>query len=644
MKMNKLGLSLAAALGTGALLAAAPVTVTLGTPAQGHDVPSSLWGIFYEDINWAADGGLSVETLANPGFDWGVASSHGSNGGQASRWKCNEDGWEYDFRNEGMARISIQMGAPVHPNTARHLRVETFGTGLAGVRNRGFDGIFLKAGEPYRLYYDWREIKRVGLDYELGAWTRVTKDFTFTGENQVFDQGSHRLVIEKAGDRWTLSILVAGRRAVEFDNVSLKPTGPNLVRAGLRKDLVDMLAGLKPAFMRFPGGCILEEGDFQQWYDWRRTVGPRERRECNWNRWGYWQTYDVGYYEFFRLCEEIGAEPLPICLAGLTCQYQRPTSFCSVKDIDYFTQAIFDLVEFANGGVDTKWGKVRAEMGHPQPFNLKKIGIGNENWGPEFWDRCEPIVKAFRAKYPEITVVGSVGPAPDGKNFDYAWKRATRESADLVDEHYYRSPDWFLNSAHRYDKYNRTTKPLVYAGEYACHFNVRPGVRPNVLWTAVCEAAAMTGFERNSDVVRMTSYAPLFARLGHTQWSPNLIWYDGVKTWATPNYYVQQMFSTNRPDRELPVTLSDENRFYACAGTTAGGETIVKLVNALEEPREVTLNLKGSASVITLAGKKLDDNTVERPLVVKPVTNRCELNGTYTVPACSVVVLRVAQK
>jgi len=640
MKLKQL-MTGASVLAAGTLLAAAPVTVTLGEAAKGHDVPKSLWGIFYEDINWAADGGLSVETLANPGFDWGVASIHDSNGGKASQWKCNEDGWEYDFRDEGMGRVSIQMGAPVHPNTARHLRIEAFGTGLAGVRNRGLDGIFLKAGEPYRLYYDWREVKYSGIDYELGAWKRETKDFTFDGKNLVFDQGSHRIVIEKAGERWTLSILVAGRRAVEFDNVSLKPTGPNLVRAGLRKDLVDMLANLKPAFMRFPGGCILEEGDFQQWYDWRRTVGPRERRECNWNRWGYWQTYDVGYYEFFRLCEEIGAEPLPICLAGLTCQFQKPTSYCSVKDVDYFAQTILDLVEFANGDMSTKWGKVRAEMGHPKPFNLKMIGIGNENWGPEFWERCEPIVKIFRAKHPEITVVGSVGPFPDGKEFKYAWDRASRECADLVDEHYYRSPEWFLNSAHRYDKYDRKVKPAVYAGEYACHFHLSRGFKPNVLWSAICEAAAMTGFERNSDVVRMASYAPLFARKDHTQWTPNLIWYNGEQTWATPNYWVQQLFSTNRPGRELPIALSDENRFYACAGTTKDGETIVKLVNALEEPREVKLNLKGKAKVIAISGKKLDDNKQECPNVSHPVTSEVQLDGAYTVPACSLTVLRV---
>ena len=515
---------------------------------------------------------------------------------------------------------------------------------LVGVRNRGLDGIFLKSGEPYRLQYDWREVRRVGLDYKLGAWTRETEDFTFKGESLTFDRGPYRVVVEKDGERWTLSVLVSGRRAVEFDNVSLKPTGPNLVRAGLRKDLVDMLAGLKPAFMRFPGGCILEEGDFQQWYDWRRTVGPRERRECNWNRWGYWQTYDVGYYEFFRLCEEIGAEPLPICLAGLTCQFQKPTAYCSVKDVDYFTQTILDLVEFANGDVSTPWGRVRAEMGHPKPFNLKMVGIGNENWGQEFWERCEPIVKAFRARHPEITVIGSVGPFPSGKEFDYAWKRASRESADLVDEHYYRSPEWFLSAAHRYDSYDRTVKPAVYAGEYACHVAVKSGAKSNVLWSAICEAAALTGFERNSDVVRMASYAPLFARHSHAQWTPDMIWFDGERAWATPNYHVQKMFSTNRPDLELPVSLSDEKRFYACAGVTIGGETIVKLVNALDVPREVTINLKGRAHVTTLSGGKFDENSRENPGAVQPVSTDVELDGRYVMPACCFTVMRVMRE
>lgn len=621
-----------------------PVTVEIGPAERGHAVPKSLWGIFFEDINWAADGGLNPELLANGGFDWGQAD-HQNNPKMDGPWNRVEDGWEPDFREGGMARLSFQYGAPVHPNTAKHLRIEAFGTGRAGVRNRGLDGIWLKAGEPYRLSYDWREIKRDGIDYALGAWKRELVEFTAdaaSAPRQLVDAAGYDILLEPDRDRAMLSLLAKGRRAVEFDNVSLQPTGPNLVRAGLRKDLVDRLADLKPAFVRFPGGCIVEEGDFQHWYDWRRTVGPKERRECIQNRWArpgkpYWETFGVGYYEYFRLCEEIGAEPLPICLAGLTCQYQKPPQLCSVKDIDWFAGVILELIEFANGDVTTPWGKVRAEMGHPKPFGLKMVGIGNENWMGEFFDRVEPIAKIVRAKHPEIRIVGSSGPGPEGREFNYAWNRVTKESADLVDEHFYRDPDWFLRNAHRYDDYDRA-RPHVYAGEYACHHHVGRE-KPNTLWSAVCEAAVMTGYERNSDVVEMTSYAPLFARLGHEQWTPNLIWFDGTESWVTPNYHVQKLFSTNRPDTELPVRVTGGERFYACAGLK-DGRTVVKLVNAGERPRSVSLGLAGPATLTTLAGEPNAVNG-KGAETMGPVTKSVALAAgePLVVPPCSVSVL-----
>ena len=615
--------------------AAAKVSIEIGSPESGKPVSPSMWGIFFEDINWAADGGLNPELLANGGFDW-LQADH-------EKWNRVEDGWTPDFRDGGMARISIQMGAPVHPNTARHLRLEPFGSGLAGVRNTGLDGFRLVKGEPYKLEFDVRELtEKDGIDWKFPAWTRRTERFTFDGADIAF--AGEGYTVEVTGS--SLSLLVRGRRVFEFDNVSLLPTGPNLVRAGLRKDLVDRLADLHPAFMRFPGGCIVEEGDFQHWYDWRRTVGPKERRECVLNRWSapgkpYWETFGVGFYEYFRLCEEIGAEPLPICLAGLTCQYQPPALLSDPRDADYFADVIIELVEFANGDASTKWGSVRAAMGHPAPFNLKMVGVGNENWNAEFFDRCEPIVEIVRKRHPEIKIIGSAGPFPEGKEFDYAWKRITRKSADLVDEHFYRPPEWFLAGAHRYDGYDRVSKPPVYAGEYACHHKVG-GKRVNTHWSAVCEAAAMAGFERNCDVVQMASYAPLFGRLGHDQWSPDLIWFDGERTFVTPNYYVQQLFAANRPDFEVPVKLSADAEglgVYACAGTK-GGTVIVKVVNASGEPRDVALNLKGDAEVTTLAGEKGDVNTIDREKV-RPATGRRFIDGSVTVPACSLTVLRV---
>lgn len=612
---------------------AAQVEITLGDAQDGHDVPASLWGIFFEDINWGADGGLNPEMLANGGFDW-LQADH-------EKWDAVNDGWVGDFRDGGMARLSIQMNAPVHPNTARHLRIESFGKGLAGVKNHGLDGMWLDNGEPYALTFNWRILDVSAIDYEASDWRSENLSFVYSGTDLSFEFPFGFVKIERDGDKATFSILVTGRRAVEFDNVSLMPTGPNKVRAGMRKDLVDHLAALKPAFVRFPGGCIVEEGDFQHWYDWRRTVGPKVRRECILNRWTrpghpYWETFAIGYYEYFILCEELGAEPLPICLAGLTCQYQKPEQRCAVEDADYFANVVLELIEFANGPVDSKWGAVRAQMGHPKPFNLKMVGIGNENWDAEFFDRAEPICKIIREKYPEIKIVGSSGPAPDDNRFRYAWNRVTKESADLVDEHYYRDPNWFLKSVNRYDNYDRENKPKVYAGEYACHHKIGKE-KPNTLWSAICEAAAMTGFERNSDVVVMASYAPLFARLSHNQWAPNLIWFDGQKSFATPNYYVQQLFSLYRPDRTVPVTVTGGEHIYACAGVK-DGKIVIKLVNANENETSVKLNFKGDARVTVLSGEQNAVNSIDMERV-KPVTTEVSLDGSISLAPLSLTVV-----
>ena len=636
----------ASALACGAF-AAEEARISIDAGAKGPEFPKSMYGIFFEDINWAADGGLSPELLANGGFDW-LQADH-------EKWNVVEDGWEPDFRGGGMARLSFQYGAPVHPNTAKHLRVESFGAGFAGVRNRGLDGMRLVKGEPYRLQYDVRELSKKGIDYDLGPWARKVEEFKFEGSDLTFAGDGYRVEVKEG----SLSLLVRGRRAFEFDNVSLAPTGPNLVRAGLRRDLVDRLDGLKPSFVRFPGGCIVEEGDFQHWYDWRRTVGPKERRECVLNRWAgpgkpYWETFAVGFHEYFVLCEELGAEPLPICLSGLTCQFQKPALLCDLKDVDYFANVILELVEYANGDVSTKWGRVRAEMGHPKPFGLKMVGVGNENWNAEFLDRCEPIARIVREKHPEIKIVGSSGPGPDDGHYKYAWSRLSKEYADIVDEHYYRDPAWFINSFRRYDGYDRSKLP-VYAGEYACHHHVDKA-KPNTQWSAVCEAVAMCGFERNADVVRMASYAPLFARVGHYQWSPNLIWFDGEKSWATPNYHVQRMFSLNRPDYTVGSSVEGEEKehlFTSCGADREAGEIVLKLVNVEDSARKVVVELgvdapKGEVKVTSLSAGRVAVNKPESPDAVAPVESSLAFEGgdrlSLDLGANSVTVVRIPAK
>lgn len=545
-------------------LAAAAAAVSMGdvvrvTPhldAKGHAVPKTLYGIFFEDINYAADGGIYPELLANRGFDWQTQDL---------------EGWERDARGGGMARLTRQNGSPVHEATATHLRIEVFGAGEGtGVRNRGYHGIYVEAGKKYDLSFYARALdgyagdvravledrdgkivceyrvrngelnvgpKRKGALFELPAWKRYTATFA---PARTVNGATFSILLDKAG-------------VLELEQVSLFPQDTfNGHKNGLRKDLVQLLKEMKPGIVRFPGGCLTEGRDWPLWYDWKLSVGDGslESRSCIWNTWGYWQTMGLGYYEYFRLCEDLGAEPLPVMAGGLTCQFARPWDLAPMDSMDYFIQNFCDLIEFANGDPEkTVWGALRAKMGHPKPFNLKYLGIGNENWGKEFLDRYEVIAKEVRKRHPEIRLVSSAGAAPNGGDFELAWNRLTTEVADVVDEHYYVSPEWLLGANGRYDKYDRSgKKPKVYAGEYACHTQDRV----NSLYAALCEAAMMTGFERNSDVVEMTSYAPLFCKVGGTQWKTDLIWFDNARSFGTPSYYVQKMYATNLPTKQIP--------------------------------------------------------------------------------------------
>ena len=535
---------------------ASAVEVKLNFEKKGHEIPKTLYGIFYEDINYAADGGLYPELVANRGFDW--------------RTKDLE-GWSKDFRGGAMARISRQQGSPVHPNTATYLRIETFGAGDGcGVKNGGYSGIAVKQGEKYDLSFYARALEaykgsiRIVLEAEgkeLASYTVANQELSIGPVNQsgidlvlpAWKKYATVLTPNATVANATLSILMDKPGTVDMELVSLFPQDTFAGRKnGLRKDLVQLLKEMKPGVMRFPGGCVIEGGDFGTWYDWKRTVGPIERREINWNRWGYWQTHGLGYFEYFQLAEDIGCEPMPILAAGMTCQFAN-AELAPMDSMGYFIQNALDLIEFANGDVNTKWGKVRADMGHPKPFNLKYLGVGNENWDQIFLDRYLVIDRGIRAKHPEIKIISSAGAGPSGPRYDLAWKFLTEHKADLIDEHYYVKADWLLNGTTRYDTFDRKG-PKVYAGEYACHL---PN-RANSLYSALCEGAMMTGFERNSDVVAMTSYAPLFGKVNHDQWKPDLIWYDNVRAFGTPNYYVQKLFATHLPTTLIPSSCNAE--------------------------------------------------------------------------------------
>jgi alpha-N-arabinofuranosidase len=325
---------------------------------------------------------------------------------------------------------------------------------------------------------------------------------------------------------------------------------------GLRADLVQMLADLKPGFLRFPGGCIVEGHELATRYQWKKTVGPVENRHQIVNRWNtefsnrsapdYYQSFGLGFYEYFLLCEDIGAEPLPILNCGMACQYNTG-ELVPPDELEPYIDDMLDLIGFANGPVTSEWGKIRAEMGHPGPFNLKFLGVGNEQWGPQYADRFRIFSERIRQVYPEIQLIGGAGPSPDGEEFDRLWKDMRTLKADLVDEHYYRPPQWFLDNARRYDNYDRNG-PKVFAGEYAAHssFQTDQTESRNNWEAALAEAAFLTGIERNCDVVSLASYAPLFGHTAGWQWRPDLIWFDNHRCMATPNYYVQQLFSLNK--------------------------------------------------------------------------------------------------
>ena len=432
----------------------------------------------------------------------------------------------------------------------------------------------------------------------------------------------------------------------------------------MRRDLAQALEDLHPGIFRFPGGCIVEGSSLDERYQWKNSVGPVENRPLNHNRWeytfdfryfpDYYQSYGLGFFEFFQLSEDIGAEPLPVISCGLSCQFQNPDPtkpgvHVALDDLGPYIQDALDLVEFANGDVTTKWGKVRADMGHPEPFNLKYLGVGNEQWdydeahggyGPVFTERLKKFSDALRKKYPDLKLIGTTGPNSEGWDFDLLQPRMKELKVDLYDEHYYRDEQWFLTHGLRYDSYDRKG-PKVFAGEYACHGK---GKKWNHYEAAILEAAHMTGFERNADIVHMTTPAPLFAHVDGWQWRPDQIWYDQTQMFKTVSYYVQQLYATNKGTNVLSLTTPAGKKGVPVAGQegqnglfasacydNAAKEVIVKVVNTSKQAQPITLNLKDltgatTAKTITLSHKGMDDeNSIQRPEFITPK------KGTITV-------------
>lgn len=640
MKKYK-GLLAVLALAAGSALQAQTNELVIQAGKPGAEIQPTMYGLFFEDINYAADGGLYAELVKNRSFEF----------------PQHFMGWKT------FGKVSLKDDGPFERNP-HYVRLAYAGHPhkQTGLDNEGFFGIGIKKGAEYRFSV-WARVA----EGETPAKIRVElADTKSMGEQQAFatadvtvdsrEWKKYQVILkpEVTNPKAILRIFLASRQTVDLEHISLFPVDTwQGHENGLRKDLAQALADIKPGVFRFPGGCIVEGTDIASRYDWKKSVGMVENRPLNENRWqytfphrffpDYYQSYGLGFYEFFQLSEEIGAEPLPVLSCGLACQFQNPNMDAHVPlcDLDSYIQDALDLIEFANGAVDTPWGKVRADMGHPAPFNLKFIGIGNEQWGKEYPEHLEPFVKAIRKKYPDIKIVGSSGPNPEGEQFDYLWPEMKRLKADLVDEHFYRPEAWFLSQGARYDNYDRKG-PKVFAGEYACHGK---GKKWNHFHASLLEAAFMTGLERNADVVHMATYAPLFAHVEGWQWRPDMIWFDNLNSVRTVSYYVQQLFATHKGTNVLSLTMNKkpvtgaegQNGLFASAVCDKNkNEIIVKVANTSDKKQPLSLIFNGlkkkevlsGARCIKLSSADMDkDNTIENPLAIIPQETSLDVDG-----------------
>jgi len=630
--------------------AASASTLTADAGVTTVEMSDTLYGLFFEDINYAADGGLYAELLRNRSFE-------------------NEDilnpqrhqhlnGWIFNLSYNAKGKAAVMTEDPLNENNDTYVRV-TCESGEYRFANEGYQATILKGGIPvdegrtYRCSVwmrnagDFDGKVEIALTQRVGKSLAVPKRFELTNEWKKYELEFTSSYTDNA----VLSFILHGTGSIDIDMASLIPAdafGANWPNGGLRADLVQTLMDLNPSFLRFPGGCIVEGSYYRSnVYDWKDTVGPIEERRENFNTWGYMQSYGLGYFEYFMLAEALGAEPLPVVHSGVLCQAREVREpHLSYDEVREYAQDILDLIEFANGAVDTTWGGLRAEMGHPEPFNLKYLGIGNENWDAVYWNRFDILYRIVREAHPEITIVSSAGPVAEGGLPQNAWRTIRSKYPDtIVDEHYYMSGDWFLNNTHRYDRYPRTTK--VFLGEYAGHEAAQSnGRRPNNLYSALCEAAYMTGLERNSDVVVMASYAPLMARDGMQQWTPDLIWFNAREVLLTPNYHIQRMFAATVGDQVVQSSCDTIDQRVYHVVTRTEDKLYVKLVNVSAYEEAMTLQLAnvpdGTAVYEQLSGEKNAVNTFTRKANVVPVNGEISIAEglvELTLPAYSATIM-----
>ncbi|HZK92861.1 MAG TPA: alpha-L-arabinofuranosidase C-terminal domain-containing protein [Prolixibacteraceae bacterium] len=630
------------------------ISVNIDKPIAA--IQPTMWGIFFEDINLAADGGIYAELVKNRSFEFFKP---------LMGWKIMKPD-----TTTGVLIVNQSKISPANPRFARITIAE--GEKSFALSNEGFRGMGIKKGMNYHFSVLARQLEGSTLKMHLELESpkgEVIGSVNVIPESKDWKKFSVSFSATATEPKAKLNIWFEGKGAMDLDMISLFPDDTWKNRpGGLRADLVQLLADLKPGFLRFPGGCIVEGRELETRYQWKKTVGNVEDRQAIVNRWNtefkhrqtpdYFQTFGLGFFEYFQMAEDIGAEPLPILSCGMACQFNT-AEVVPMDQLDPYIQDALDLIEFANGSVDSKWGKIRTQMGHPAPFNLKLIGVGNEQWGTQYIERYAVFAKAISEKYPNIKIVSGTGPSPDGKDFDYAAAALKKLNAQIVDEHYYANPEWFFKNASRYDNYDRNSYK-IFAGEYAAQskFTCSPDNQNN--WKcALSEAAFMTGLERNAEVVQLCSYAPLLAHVDGWQWTPDLIWFDNLKSFGTANYYVQKLFSNNKGTEVLPMLLdkkplTGQSGIYGSAAFDQNSnEVIVKLVNSSDKAQTVNVALESTkrlatkGKMVVLKSDNLDQvNSLEFPMLVSPFEQEVIIKGkklNQVLAPYSFTVIRIRQ-
>ena len=666
-----------------ALLAAATLGLNaqkpMSAPKGGKAISDELIGIFFEDISSSADGGLYAELLQNGSFEFSPAEKDGWGPGTA--WKQVRPGHSLGYiQPVSISNVDKSFTSPYNSNTMMRLHVERArefydykGWRGFGLQNDGFDGISVKNGAKYNFSMRVANVStakqvRIAL-IEPQGWGKDPKllsdiiiDIPAGGAND-WKEYTTTLTPNADCQKAALQLLVLNEGDLYLDDVSLMPQD-TYKGHGLRKDLAQALADLHPRFMRFPGGCVVHGGGDGFWntYRWKNTIGPRHKRIQQKNTWGYHQSMGLGYYEYFQFCEDLNMEPVPILPCGVSCQGtnggwnmwpKQAQDVAPMSEMDEWVQDALDLIEWANGDpAKSKWAKMRADQGHPKPFNLKYLGLGNEEKiSPEFIERFKYLYEKVTKAHPEIVIVGTAGPGSHPENPDYeaGWKLADELGMPIIDEHYYEPNKYFLSSR-QYDKYPRDRKTKVYLGEYAA--------KDKKLIDALAEGLYLLHVERNGDVVCMTSYAPLFARKNATNWNPDLIYFDNERPFLTCSYYVQQMFGKSAGQYYYGDCVKfdgDANGVQQPQQDVHYGQSVVlnvktrklyvKLVNATDDEKEADINLsrfplkKQAVKTILTGAPDAENNFDQQPIAPKTETIKAQKKFDIDLPPYSMVML-----